>query len=173
MRPVPYDHPDATALIDEVQREYVRRYGEKDVSPVDPAQFSPPRGLFLVGYLGDRPVASGGWRVRDADPDLVDGDVEVKRMYVVPAARGRGLARMVLAELEHTARAAGHLRVMLETGVRQPEAIALYRSCGYTRVPSFGTYKDSPDSVFLGKRLRPAGNEFDEEDQWLSTRSAT
>lgn len=142
---MPYDHADAVALIEQVQQEYVVRYGEVDGTPVDPAQFAAPLGLFLVGYLDAQPVACGGWRARG------DGTAELKRMYVAPAARGRGAARAILAELERTARQTGHNRIVLETGLRQPEAIALYTSAGYTPVPRFGYYKDASESVHLGK----------------------
>lgn len=147
IRVVTYDHPDAVRLIEEVQQEYVVRYGGPDGTQVDPAEFSPPLGLFLVGYLDGAPVTCGGWRAHS------DGSVELKRMYVVPAARGRGLARALLAELELTAKRAGHRRLVLETGLAQPEAIALYRSSGYTDVPKFGYYADEELSVHLGKSL--------------------
>lgn len=143
---VAYDHPDAVKLVAEVQQEYVVRYGGEDVTPVDPAEFAPPRGLFLVAYVDDAPAACGGWRARDTD-------VELKRMYVAPAFRGRGLARAVLASLERTAGEAGFDRVILETGQRQPEAIALYRSAGYEPVPSFGYYAGEPEAVHLGKAV--------------------
>jgi GNAT superfamily N-acetyltransferase len=141
-----YGDPDASRLISEVQQEYVVRYGGPDGTPVDPAEFTPPSGLFLVGYAGGVPVACGGWRSRGAD-------AEIKRMYVAPAARHRGLARQLLAELERTAAAAGHRRIVLETGSAQPEAIALYRSSGYTPVPPFGHYADAPGAIHLGKQL--------------------
>ncbi|WP_459718565.1 GNAT family N-acetyltransferase [Actinophytocola sp. KF-1] len=144
-----YDHPDAVALIADVQQEYVVRYGEVDLTPVDPAEFAPPRGLFLVAYADDEPAACGGWRAHG-------DDVELKRMYVRPSFRGRGLARAVLAELERTAGAAGYTRLILETGSRQPEAIALYRSAGYTPVPAFGYYAEAPEAVHLGKSLEVA-----------------
>jgi GNAT superfamily N-acetyltransferase len=145
---VAYDHPDAAERIAEVQQEYTKRYGSHDSSPVDPAEFSPPGGLFLVGYLVGEPVACGGWRAAGTD-------AEVKRMYVAEAARRTGLARAVLAELERTAQAAGYPRVILETGGRLPEAVALYRSAGYTAVAPFGHYAGSPTSVHLGKLLGP------------------
>jgi GNAT superfamily N-acetyltransferase len=147
---LPYDHPDAVPLIAEVQQEYVVRYGEVDLTPVDPAQFAPPHGLFLVAYLGARPVACGGWRVHDGP---AGPEAELKRMYVSPAARGRGAARALLAELERTAVAAGYSRMVLETGMKQPEAIGLYTSAGYAEVPRFGYYADEPSAVHLGKIL--------------------
>ncbi|GAB3432228.1 GNAT family N-acetyltransferase [Actinophytocola sediminis] len=142
---VRYDHPDAVALIAEVQQEYVVRYGEQDGTPVDPAEFASPNGLFLVGYRDGTPAVCGGWRV------FGDDAAEIKRMYVRQAARGLGLARAMLAELERTASAAGRRRMVLETGERQPEAIALYRSAGYRDVPKFGYYADEELSVHLGK----------------------
>nr|WP_033400473.1 GNAT family N-acetyltransferase [Actinokineospora enzanensis] len=142
-----YDHPDSVKLIAEVQQEYVVRYGGIDDTPVDPAEFAPPHGLFLVGYLDEVPLASGGWRAHG------DGVAEMKRLYVNPTARGRGLARAMLAELERTVVAAGHHRVILETGMAQPEAIALYGSSGYTAIDPFGHYADSPESRHFGKSL--------------------
>ncbi len=145
---VRYDAPDAAELIEEVQQEYVTRYGNRDGAPIDPAEFEPPKGLFLVGYLDGAPVVCGGWRSHG-------GDAEVKRMYVRTAARRLGLARAMLAELERTARAAGHTRMILETGQKQPEAVALYHSSGYTDITPFGHYADRPLSIHLGKDLAP------------------
>ncbi len=130
------------------------RYGGRDSSPVDPAEFAPPGGLFLVGYLGRTAVACGGWRA--PGPDAGPG-AEIKRMYVTPAARGRGLARRMLAELERTARGAGYHRVILETGSKQPEAVELYRSSGYTEIPGYGYYAGSPHSLHLAKLLGGTG----------------
>lgn len=153
LRRVGYGHPDAEALVAAVQAEYVERYGSPDESPLVPADFDEPAGLFLVGYLGTTPVATGAWR-RSAITALGGSSaVEVKRMYVVPAARRRGISRVVLAELERTAAAAGHDVVVLETGTRQPEAIALYEACGYVAVPPFGHYADADLSRHFGKRI--------------------
>jgi GNAT superfamily N-acetyltransferase len=151
IKQVRYDDPDASKLISEVQQEYVVRYGGPDGTPVDPAEFIPPAGLFLVGYTDGTPVACGGWRSHGVPADT--GAAEIKRMYVTPAARHRGLARQLLAELERTAAAAGHDRIILETGSAQPEAIALYRSSGYTPIAPFGHYAGSTGSVHLGKDL--------------------
>jgi GNAT superfamily N-acetyltransferase len=154
LRATPFDHPDAQRLVAAVQQVYVERYGGQDDTRTDPAEFAAPHGLFLVGYAAGVPVAAGGWRVRDADPaDPVvrDGDAEIKRMYVVPEARGRGHARVVLAAIERSAAAAGRRRMILETGTRQPEAIALYRSSGYGSIARFGVYRDEPDSLCFAK----------------------
>ena len=156
MRQVDYHDTDAQLLIDQVQQEYVLRYGSPDSAPVDRDEFSPPNGHFIVLNEAGRPVAMGGWRFSEeagvalGEPDPV---VELKRMYVIPAARGRGHARIVLAHLEQTAAAAGACRMVLETGAPQTEAVALYRSSGYEPIPAFGHYADSPLSIPLGKRL--------------------
>ncbi|KMO99737.1 acetyltransferase [Streptomyces roseus] len=158
LRVVPYDHPDALKLNDQVQLEYQERYGgEGDVTPLDPAMFAPPKGLYLLAYDAcGAPVASGGWRSQDRnDEGYSDGDAELKRMYVVAGARGQGLARRILAALEADARAAGRTRMVLETGDRQPEAIALYFSSGYTLTAKFGHYRTYDSSRCMAKPLRP------------------
>lgn len=113
------DHPDVTPLMRQLQAFYGEVYGDGDVTPVVPADFRAPSGLFLVGYEDGVPVATGAWRAVDADPAdpaRRDGDAELKRMYVEPAARGRGHARTVLVALERAAAAAGRRRMILETG---------------------------------------------------------
>ena len=158
LRAVGYADPVAQDLVERVQQEYVVRYGGRDAAVVDPAEFSPPLGLFLVVEAGGVPAGCGGWRAHD------DGAAEIKRMYVEPAFRRRGIAAQVLAELERTAAAAGHRRLLLNSGERQPEALALYARAGYTPVAGYGVYADAPDAVFLGKDLTEAG----EEDAWAS-----
>jgi GNAT superfamily N-acetyltransferase len=153
--PRPYDHADVALLVAAVQWEYVNRYGDVDATPVDPAEFAPPRGFFTVGYVAGEPVACGGWRARDAaaDEPLRDGDAEIKRMFVQVTHRGQGYARAVLAELEATAAAAGRRRAVLETGLRQPEAVALYTSAGYLPTAPFGAYRASPNCRCFARNL--------------------
>ena len=151
---VGFGHPDALLLIEAVQEEYVARYGGRDDTPLDPLMFEPPAGSFFVGYADDVPVVSGAWRRRgDVEALGTTETAEIKRMYVVPRARGRGLARRMLAHLERTAAAAGAQVMVLETGTAQPEAIALYESAGYTRIENFGHYAWSPDNRCFGKPL--------------------
>ncbi|MFR9726013.1 GNAT family N-acetyltransferase [Streptomyces sp. MS19] len=156
-----FDDPDARMLNDLVQAEYAERYGGAgDVTPLDAGMFVPPHGLYLLVYDdAGRPVGTGAWRAHEAaEEGYAPGDAELKRMFVRREARGRGLARKVLARLEEEARAAGRTRLVLETGTRQPEAIGLYRSSGFTELPfeqGFGTYRDSPESVFFAKSLLP------------------
>jgi ribosomal protein S18 acetylase RimI-like enzyme len=155
---VPFTHPDVRDLDDRVQAEYVVRYGGQDATVFDAAQFEPPDGAFFVGYRDDEPVLMGGWRFR---PDVSRLDavraVEVKRMYVVPSARRSGLARLMLAHLEATARTAGADAVLLETGTAQPEAMALYESAGYQRVEPFGHYREFPNNRCYGRLLGGGG----------------
>lgn len=147
LREEPYDGPSAMLLTAQVQQEYVVRYGGPDTTPADATEFAPPRGRFLVGYLDVEPVAMGGIRLLDRDT------VEIKRMYVAAPFRGRGFARVVLRTLEELAADLGAQHVILETGLRQPEAMALYASAGYQRIENFGHYRDEALSASFGKTL--------------------
>jgi GNAT superfamily N-acetyltransferase len=151
---VALDHSDARLLIEGVQQEYVVRYGGPDDTPIDPAEFAAPHGAFYLGYRDDVPVMSGAWRFRD-DVSCLGSDrpAEVKRMYVVPAARRSGLARLMLSHLEATARTAGAEVMILETGTAQPEAMALYEAAGYQPVAPFGHYAWSPQNRCYGRVL--------------------
>ncbi len=156
IRRVSFDHPDAVKLNDQVQAEYHLRYGDGgDATPLDPADFDPPHGVYLIAYdENDSPVATGGWRCQDTNGEgNLDGDAELKRMYVIDAMRGRGLARRMLAVLEEDARTAGRARMVLETGTEQPEAIALYTSSGYEPCTKFGYYRHFEESRCFAKRL--------------------
>ena len=153
--PTGFDDPVVRALDEEVQQVYVERYGGRDETPMAAEQFTPPRGHFVVGFLDGLPVAMGGWRLRTDDGATLPGNrpAEIKRMFVREHARGRGLGRQVLSDLESAAVEAGVDWLVLETGEKQPEAIALYRAAGYVEVDPFGVYADEADSVYLGKRL--------------------
>lgn len=105
-------------------------------------------------YVDDVPAAMGGWR--RGGPNGVT-DAEIKRMYVRPRFQRRGLARVMLAHLEQLAAADGITRFVLETGTEQPEALALYRSSGYTDVDKFGFYAEYDDSIHLAKALSGTG----------------
>jgi GNAT superfamily N-acetyltransferase len=147
VRPLSYQDPVVRALEAELQQEYVERYGGHDETPVDDGQFDPPGGMFLVGFIGSEPVASGGFRRFD------EGVAEIKRMYVTHHHRREGIARLMLAELEAQAAAAGYERAVLMTGLNQPEAIALYESSGYRPVEPFGVYAKSVLVRCFGKNL--------------------
>ncbi|WP_371670828.1 GNAT family N-acetyltransferase [Streptomyces sp. NBC_00289] len=156
IRRVAFDHPDAVKMNDQVQAEYHVLYGDGgDATELDPADFDPPNGVYLIVYdESGTPLATGGWRARDTNPEgNLDGDAELKRMYVVEQARGLGLARRVLAALEEDARTRGRVRMVLETGTKQPAAIALYASSGYEPCDKFGHYRFHDDSRCFAKRL--------------------
>lgn len=144
-----YADPDVVRMVAEVQAEYVVRYGGPDAAAVDPDEFAPPAGLFLVGFLDGRGVAMGGWRRLEG----ADGDAEIKRMYVSADVRRRGFSRLMLAELERTAAAAGVRRLVLNTGPEQPEAVALYEVSGYRPSGRFGHYADHEFAIFYEKVL--------------------
>jgi GNAT superfamily N-acetyltransferase len=140
-------------LVEAVQEEYVARYGGRDESPIDPADFEDPLGQFFVGYLDGSPVATGAWRRSSVRALGAEVTAEIKRMYVVPAAQRRGLARRMLAHLEATAASEGIEALVLETGMKQPEAIELYLSSGYEPIRGVGYYRGSDLSRCFGRRL--------------------
>jgi GNAT superfamily N-acetyltransferase len=143
-----FNHPDVVSLVDEIQEFYRVVYGAHDVDTTPPA---PPLGLFLLGYVDGAVAASGGWRWLD---DGADGAVEIKRMWVRAHLRGRGYSRQMLAELERTAAEAGAKKVRLNTGFKQPEALALYDSSGYERSDErYGVYKLQAGAQFYVKML--------------------
>lgn len=102
----------------------------------------------VVAYQEGRAVGCGAIK-----PLEEAGTVEVKRMWVEPAARGHGIATAVLAALEGWARELGYARCILETGKKQPEAIALYHKNGYERIANYGQYLHVENSVCFGKPL--------------------
>ncbi|WP_375501212.1 GNAT family N-acetyltransferase [uncultured Jatrophihabitans sp.] len=148
----PYDHPDVTRMVDAVQAEYVVMYGGPDAAMIDPGEFVPPAGLLLVGSLDGSAVAMAGWR------RLSPRVAEVKRMYVDPRVRGRGLSRVMLESAERSALEAGVEEFVLNTAPLQRAAIALYESSGYVPGTPFGHYADNSGALFYAKRLR-ADNE--------------
>jgi GNAT superfamily N-acetyltransferase len=151
IRPVRYDTEPARTLVTAALADLAVRYDYPggDDTPVDPDEFEPPHGVFLVAWLDGQPAGCGGWRTLHSD----DRYAEVKRMYVAPAARNRGVAMALLRALEDDARAAGRKRIVLETGHMQPEAIALYQKAGYERIEDFGFYKGYDGVRSFGRDL--------------------
>lgn len=147
--PEPFGSPDAQALCLAQQREMQGIYGEADIGPTREApMFVPPEGVFLVLRDDDGSAVGCGGIAR-----FDDARGEVKRMYVVPEARGRGLGRRLLAELETQARALGYTSVVLETGDRQEAALALYRRAGFVRRPCWPPYDTRALSLCFEKEL--------------------
>jgi putative acetyltransferase len=141
----------ARALLVARHEELTARYADtREARFVDlpNRDLAPGAGVFVVAWLDDEPVGCGTLR------RLGDDQAEIKRMYVAPAARRRGVARAILRVLEDEARQRDIGALILETGERQPEAIALYESAGFTRCPCWGDYIESPLAVCFGKPLR-------------------
>ncbi|SNS78231.1 Acetyltransferase (GNAT) family protein [Geodermatophilus saharensis] len=137
--PAAWDDADVRRLTGAQQAELRARYdgGAEPGTPPSAADVS----VVLVARDADgTAVGCGALRA------LGDGVAEVKRMFVVPAARGRGVSKLLLAGLEDAARDRGWTTLRLETGPRQPEAIALYEGAGYRPIPAFGAYVDAPDA---------------------------
>ena len=119
-------------------------FGRLDNPPLVPDELRGPDGAYLVGYEGSDAVAGGGLRRLD------DGVAEIKRMFVRPAARSRGVARALLTALEQAALDLGYEKVRLDTGPKQVHGLALYRSAGYVDVPP---YNDNPFACFWGEKV--------------------
>ena len=114
---------------------------------LDSEEVQPGRGALIVAYDGDEAV--GCCALRRIDEETA----EMKRIYVAPGSRQKGTASLLLREIEVEARKLGVKRLVLETGDRQPAAIALAESFGFSRIPLFGPYLNSPLSVCMGKNL--------------------
>jgi putative acetyltransferase len=139
----------ARALIEALNAELAQRYPEEGANHfrLDPDEVADGRGAFLIATRSGAPIGCGAVR------RIADATGEIKRMYVSPAERGRGAGRAILSALEAEARALGLTRLLLETGSRQPEAIALYERAGFSVIAPFGEYVDSPLSVCMAKAL--------------------
>ncbi len=140
----------AARLIDALNAELLARYPEDGTTNhfrLDASEVAGGRGVFLVAYQDGKPVGCGAIRCLDAET------AEVKRMYVEPNARGQKLGQSLLAALEAEAKQLGATRLVLETGPRQPEAIAVYRRAGFAPVAAFGECTESALSTFMGKLL--------------------
>jgi len=134
-----WDDADVQRLTTDQQVEVRARYGGKDEPGAHPSADDVAVVLVARDDAGTA-LACGALR------ELPDGSAEVKRMYVVPAARGRGVSKAVLAGLEDAARGRGWTTLRLETGPLQPEAVGLYRAAGYAEIGAFGEYAGDPDA---------------------------
>lgn len=140
------EEPPASELLAEMRVELNDVYdsfNRLDNPTLVPDELRGPEGAYLVGYENDDAVAGGGLRRLD------EGVAEIKRMFVRPAARSRGVARALLEALEQTARELGYERIRLDTGPKQVHGLALYRSAGYRDVPP---YNDNPFACFWGEK---------------------
>jgi putative acetyltransferase len=141
---------EATLLISRLSAELAAMYPEYANSGAGnfrPADVTVAGSHFLIAWLDGRPAGCGA--LRPMEP----GIAEVKRMYVDPDVRGRGISRQILVALECRAREMGYAIVRLETGTRQPAAIRLYESAGYLLIPNYGIYVGNALSACYEKRL--------------------
>jgi len=142
------DTGDGEQLVSAMAAELYELYDGLDLNDesmpkASASELGPPDGDFLVGYEDGLAVCCGGLK------RLPDGAAEIKRMFVVPGARGRGMARTLLLALEDRARAMGFTIVRLDTGPKQPRASALYRSAGYAEIDNFN---GNPIADYFGEK---------------------
>lgn len=145
LRPVPVTGPAAQACLAAYYAELSDRFGtlfEPGEEP-DPAIYDPPRGVFLLAERGGTVMGCVGLR-----PD--NGAGEVKRLWIAPEARGRGLSRRLMAAVEQAARDLGYTRLRLDTSRHLTEAIALYRRDGWAEIPR---YNDNPYADFFFEKV--------------------
>ncbi|MGC0415846.1 GNAT family N-acetyltransferase [Embleya sp. AB8] len=146
--PRPYTHPDAHALLHALYAEQVALYGFADhPDTTEPRDLEPPDGLFVVVYEGHMPIGCGGWRT------AAGAAAEVKRLYIGPDQRGRGHGSHLLATLEHTAAQAGARHLVVETGVHNALALALFGGAGYTPRPPYVAGRDPSVNRAMTKPL--------------------
>jgi putative acetyltransferase len=138
-------HPDVALLVRKAEDELLQLYPGEPRSPVDPL------ARFVVAYVMGEPVGCGALAPVDGATGGVTG--EVKRMYVLPAHRRTGVARRILSALIRRATERGLEALILETGTRQPAAVALYESAGFERIEPYGRYIGNPYSICLFKKL--------------------
>jgi GNAT superfamily N-acetyltransferase len=132
------------AMIAEIEEMYEMPRGIGLGPGAAPSDFAPSGGAFVVVFEDGKPVAGGGVK------RFADGVAEIKRMYVVPAARRRGHARRLLEGLEAAARELGYRVVRLDTGARQPGARALFESAGFHAVAD---YNDNPYASYWAEKV--------------------
>jgi len=148
---VPADHPEVERFVTALLQEMAERY---DDDP-DTIERTDPGAAFVLLLDDDgTPLGSGAvQRLSKSKPDAAPDHGEIKRVYLVPSARGRGLSRLLMSTLVDLARELGYTWLQLETGDVQPEAIGLYESSGWTRVPNYGQYEDDPRSLCFGRSV--------------------
>jgi GNAT superfamily N-acetyltransferase len=147
-RDCPMDEEPGAALAQAMRDEIAVIYDGlvldgPDMPKAGPEELSPPGGVFIVGYQGEAPVCCGGLK------RLPDGACEIKKMFVLESARGRGVARELLVELERRARALGYRVARLDTGPRQPRAQRMYERAGYVAIENFNA---NPVASFFGEK---------------------
>jgi putative acetyltransferase len=142
--------PEILCLVQQLWNELGRLYPEMNGHLSPPNDIVGERSPFVLAWLNGRAAGCGAFRPIAADECEI---AEIKRMYVEPGSRRRGVSRAILRELERLAREYGFSVARLETGLRQPNAIRLYETSGYHRIEPFGRYSDDSLSVCFEKVL--------------------
>jgi GNAT superfamily N-acetyltransferase len=147
-RPCPVDEEPAATLAQGMRDEIAALYDGlaldgPDMPKAGPGELAPPGGTFVVGYEDDLAVCCGGLK------RLPDGACEIKKMFVADEARGRGVARALLVELERLARDLGYSVARLDTGPKQTRARRMYERAGYAPVENFNA---NPVATFFGEK---------------------
>jgi putative acetyltransferase len=140
---------DAALLLSEMRAEALSRYRDLLSASGPPPINEPltPKSAFLIVRFDGHPIGCGALR-------SIEGETaEVRRMYVTPEFRLQGIGRWLLVELERRAARFGYKVLRVETGNRQPEAIALYESCGFQRIPPYGSHVNDPVSICFEKKV--------------------
>jgi putative acetyltransferase len=144
--------PTAQRLIHSLNAELESRYPEEGANffRLDADEVREGHGGFFIAYTDGHPVGCGA--IRRIEPEVA----EIKRMYVAPGNRGLGIGSKILAQLEAEAHRLAIRRLVLETGPRQPEAIAIYKRAGFVEIPLFGEYVDPRFSYCMAKNVQPS-----------------
>ncbi len=142
--------PETARLVRQLWEELGALYPEVNGPPFTPDDIVGARTAFVVAWWEGEAVGCGAFHPISDDESNV---AEIRRMYVEPRLRRRGISRAILAELERLARECGFTTIRLETGLRQPNAIRLYETSGYQRIEPFGRHRDDPLSVCFEKAL--------------------
>ncbi|WP_242927683.1 GNAT family N-acetyltransferase [Pontibacter vulgaris] len=140
------ENPDFRHLVVFLDQELKVRDGEEHAFYDQFNKIDKIRNV-VVAYQNNEPVGCGAFK------EYEKGVAEIKRMFVYTSVRGQGIAKSILTELEHWAKELGYEKCLLETGKKQPEAIALYQKSGYTLIPNYGQYAGVENSVCMQKYL--------------------
>ena len=149
IKPIDPLHEDAIYLLHEAAREIRPLYNSGQDPNVNLPTNEPlsARSTYLIARVDGKPIGCAALRPLD------EVTAELRRMYVLPSFRGQGIARMLIQEIEKAAVNFKYATIRLETGNRQPQAVALYEACGYRQIEAFGPYVGDPTSICFEKQL--------------------
>lgn len=147
------DNPDFHILVKSLDKELADRDGDEHAFLAELNKTDQIKNV-VIAYSYLEPIGCGAFKPFDKDT------VEIKRMYVKEDFRGQKVASHVLSELEEWALESGYSKTVLETGVRQPEALGFYHKMGYAKIPNYGQYKGIKNSVCFSKEIRESAVNF-------------